>query len=311
MTENIFIVGCNRTGTTLLRQILNKSRRIAIAPETHFLRRFSSVGVGKRLEKMGALSDNRNVIRLIDFMYSGREVCGSAYWEWLRKNVDRQMFEEWLLSSDRSDSSIFSLLMQVYADKTKERTENSLILGEKTPTHFYYVPTLLKWFPQAKVIHTFRDPRAIIVSKLKKVKERGREGPKIKFSALPGWLLDPFIDPIEVLHMTKAWFDAARLHIQYEQSYPRSYRLLRFEDLITEPERQIKQICDFLEIPFEREMLEEIYVVGSSYQSRRRGANGFDQRTLERWKDHINPLIRAWFSILGRKHLRRFGYISL
>jgi hypothetical protein len=77
-TTNIFIVGCNRTGTSLLRQILNKSPRVSIAPETHFLRRFSQMGVRQKLEKFGDLSDERNTTQLVDFMYSGRKVVGSS-----------------------------------------------------------------------------------------------------------------------------------------------------------------------------------------------------------------------------------------
>ncbi len=50
------------------------------------------------------------------------------------------------------------------------------MLGEKTPTHYKYVPTLLEWYPEAKIIHTFRDPRAILVSQLKKMQKKEKRG---------------------------------------------------------------------------------------------------------------------------------------
>jgi hypothetical protein len=198
--------------------------------------------------------------------------------------------------------------MDVYAGRAKGDVRSGLILGEKTPTHLYYVPTLLEWFPQARIIHTFRDPRAIIVSKLKKVKRKGKEGPKQKLPRLPGWLLNPLVDPIEVLHMTKAWLDAAQLHSQYERSYPGRYHLVKFENLVGDPERHIRQICNFLEVPFESKMLEEVNIIGSSYISQRRGPDGFDRQATDRWRENINPLVKAWVSLSCRKYLRKFNY---
>jgi hypothetical protein len=305
--DKVFIVGCGRTGSTLLREILNKSEQVCISPETYFLRRFSKVGIKKKLRDFGDLLDDENVKKLIDYLYSLeklRRVFGS--WGWLSRSVDKQYFTRRLLESDRSERAIFSLVMQSYAE-VKGGNADDLILGDKTPTHLYYVPTLLEWFPGAKIIHTFRDPRGIIVSKLKKV-EKGLEGPQVRFSYLPEWLLDPLITPIEVMHITKFWFDAARLHAKYEQLYPRQYHLVRFEDLITEPEKQIRQICDFLNIEFENAMLDEINIVGSSYQTERRGPAGIDKKAIDRWREHINPLIRVWFSVSGRKQLKKFGY---
>jgi hypothetical protein len=272
--DKVFIVGCGRTGSTLLREILNKSEQVCISPETHFLRRFSRLGVKKELKNFGDLLDDGNVKKLVDYLYS-KKVRALGAWGWLNKNVDKQHFTQRLLGSDRSERAIFFLVMQAYTEVNKGGSADDLILGDKTPTHLYYVPTLLEWFPGAKIIHTFRDPRGIIVSKLKKV-EKGLEGPQVRYSYLPEWLLDPLITPIEVVHITKFWFDAARLHAKYEQLYPHQYHLVRFEDLISEPEKQIRQICDFLNIDFENAMLDEINIVGSSYQSERRGPAGID-----------------------------------
>jgi Sulfotransferase family len=306
-TKNVFIVGCARTGSTLLRQVLNKSEKVCILPETHFLRRLSRGGRRKLLNGIGDLSDDHNVDKLINdilFTDNSRRI---GYWGWLRKSVDKQVFRQRLLESDRSERAIFSLLMQSYAELKRGEVYDDLILGEKTPTHLYYVPTLLEWFPHAKIIHTFRDPRGIFVSVLKRVKT-GKWNLRAKFPSIPGWLLNSMIDPVGLLHVTKTWLDAASLHSRYKQLYPQNYHLVRFEDLIAEPENQIKQVCDFLNVPFDGRMLEEIRVIGSSYQPQRHGPSGFDKQAIDRWRQHINPLVSAWFSILGRKHLQEFGY---
>jgi hypothetical protein len=64
-----------------------------------------------------------------------------------------------------------------------------------------------------------------------------------------------------------------------------------------------------LSVPFDPNMIAETRVVSSSYHSQRRGAHGFDTQAVHRWQEHINPLIRAWFAILGRKYLKTFGYL--
>src|SRR5687767_6385623 len=108
--DKVFIVGCGRTGSTLLREILNKSEQVCISPETHFLRRFSRLGVKKELKNFGDLLDDGNVKKLVDYLYS-KKVRALGAWGWLNKNVDKQHFTQRLLKSDRSERAIFSLVM--------------------------------------------------------------------------------------------------------------------------------------------------------------------------------------------------------
>jgi hypothetical protein len=111
------------------------------------------------------------------------------------------------------------------------------------------------------------------------------------------------------LYVTRAWFTAARLHARYEELLQDRYCLVRFEDLIGDPEEQIQRVTAFLDVPFKPEMLEDISIVGSSYRSQRVISGvGFDQRATERWREHITPPAMAWFSILGRRQLPKFGY---
>lgn len=305
--EYVFIVGCARTGSTLLREILNRSERVCITPETHYLRRISRVGLWKQIVHFGDLWDDDNLHRFVDYLYSPKKKAEKNFWGWLNKQVDRDEFELRLFTTDRSERAIFSTMMDIYAEKKCGAITPDLILGEKTPTHLYYVPTLFDWYPNSKIIHTFRDPRGIFVSTLKRVKA-GKWGLKAKFPSLPGRLVDPLSNPLAVMHTTMTWFDAVRLHFEYAQMYPGRYHLVRFEDMIADPETQVRQVCEFLEIPFQPRMLREVTVVGSSYRAERRGPSGFDQQAIDRWQEHIDPPIRAWFALLGKKQLRRFGY---
>ncbi len=305
--EYVFIVGCARSGTSLLRLILSQSARLCIAPETHFMRRFSSLE-RRGSKRSASLADKQSLARTIDLMYSGQQPPESTYWRWLQRTVDRASFQERVRALDGTDQALFALLMQIYAEQTKGGAGEGLILGEKTPSHLHYIPTLLEWFPGAHVIHTFRDPRAILVSELKKMRKKGREGPKRVFRSMPDWMVEPLELPFELLHTTQAWTSAARWHAYCEKRYPGNYAMVRFEDLVTEPEQQIRRLCAFLDIPFEPAMVGEVQVIGSGYGAQHRGARGFDQSALYRWKANLPPAVELWFRIVGGEQMKKFGY---
>lgn len=304
----VFIVGCNRTGTSLLRQILNKSAQVCVAPETHFLRRLCRTYANQTRNRFGDLSQEHNVRKLVAYLYANHAFKVS-YWQWLKRNVPQKEFTQRVLATDRSERALFELMMRVYAERTKPNAPTNLILGEKTPTHLYSVPMLLQWFPHAQIVHTMRDPRAIIVSKLRKVnRNTSRAGFLKRLGHAPQRVLSPIANPFEVMHTSTTWMNAARLHKEYARDYPNNYRLLRFEDLVGDTQAALARIFAFLDIEFSPVLLDEIQVVASSFQAWHRGANGIDQSSLERWKQHSHPLINMGFAMLGRAQLEQFGY---
>jgi hypothetical protein len=293
----VFIVGCDRTGTTLLVNILNKHSDICISNQTHFMGHLVRPGFRQRMKEFGDLSDDDNVRRLVEFVYA-RPFAGGVYWHWLHKNVKPEALLHRILDSDRSERALFSLLMQV-------RARGETILGEKTPDHIKYVPTLLEWFPEARIVHTVRDPRAVYVSEFY---HRWNQ-PGLK--SFPYKQLRP-IRPLYALfilfHMSLEWFLAANYHFKYKRQYPNNYYVLKFEDLINDPENQIRRFCAFLGVELQKGMLDQ-KVINTGFRSRQ-GKPGFDKQAIERWKEHIHPLSRAWFLLWGRKYLKEFAYID-
>lgn len=306
--QTVFIVGCARTGSTLLRQIMNRNERLCLASETHFLRRWSRCGRDKQIVKFGDLTYDNNVKQLVEALYSDKRTPVTGYWGWLKSNIGDDEFTQRILATDRSDRAIFTTMLEIFGEAKKGAYGHDLVLGEKTPAHLYSVPMLFEWFPKTKVIHTFRDPRGIFVSTLKRM-QTNRWGIKAKYPSLPKQLVDPLINPLTVMFTTRTWLDAVRLHTSYQQMYGDCYMLVRFEDLISDPEHQVRQICQFVGVPYQSGMVDEVVVVSSSYRDQRRGPSGFDQQSANRWRTHIDPLTRMWFSLLGRKYLKAFGYL--
>jgi hypothetical protein len=295
--QYIFVVGLPRTGTKLVSDILQNSQHVhcKISPENFFLGHLIRPGVRHQLRQMGDMADETTVRKLVEAMYAGQ--FAGTYWEMLQSGylgVEKEKFVQAILASGRSEKDIYEVMMRIHPDVTPET-----ILGDKNPGHLYHVPTLLAWFPEAKVIHTFRDPRAILVSEWRR---RMKERPATFLSTLT----KPFYSLLIVLHVTITWLYAVRLHHRYRKQYPHHYYLSKFEDLVTDSERSVKNLCQFLEIEFHPEMLSP-RKVGSSYA--RDGGAGFDAQALTRWQDHLTPWMQAWLLLWSKKYLREFGYI--
>ncbi len=306
----VFIVGLPRTGTKLMLNVLENSPKYRwhITPENFFLGRAFRPGVRQQMKKIGDMSVDANLQTLVDAMYSGKFF--GEYWASLADGslgVPPSQMLEALSKSDRSDKEIYATLLRVHADITPHT-----ILGDKSGPHLYHVPTLLAWFPEAKVIHTFRDPRAVLASEHKKLLrqfqgrvERAKKSGKT-FQLIWLKLQAPFVPVMIVMYITWAWLYAVRLHYKYKKLYPNNYYLSKFEDLVNEPEKSLPKLCDLLDIEFHSTMLNPPRV-GSSYA--RENSPGFDQQTLTRWQDYLKPWMSGWLLLWGRKYLKEFGYI--
>jgi hypothetical protein len=297
----IFIVGLSRSGTTLMRNILNQSDWIAISRENHFLGHLvGAEGMRQKFRKFGDLSNDENVHKLVDHLYSGGSERSSwfrrasSHWRWITRRVDRQDFTQKLLETDRSERAFFILLMQLFADK-----KGKPIMGEKTPAHFRYVETLLNWFPEGKIIHMMRDPRGIFVSEWRRRQKEAQSFPYQQLKRLP-FLMKLVI----LLQTTITWREGARRCLENQKRYPLNYYTQRFEDLVSDPARQVQEMCAFIGVPFQPSMLEQT-VVSLGFQEKQ---TGFDAGAANRWKKHITPGVDAWFRFWLGGDMNKFGY---
>jgi hypothetical protein len=141
-----FLVGCPRSGTTLLQQLLDAHPDIAVAPETHFIRRF-----WLKKNEYGDLSKNENYASLLRSILSVEEFS--------EMGIDADVFQLKAWQINRDYCHLFSLLLSEFS-KSKQAT----LVGEKTPNHVLYIPILKQFFPDEKFIEVFRDPRAVVNS---------------------------------------------------------------------------------------------------------------------------------------------------
>jgi hypothetical protein len=142
----VFIVGSPRSGTTLLRNILNRHPSLAICGETQF-----NHYVYKRRRAFGDLENLKNRRRLVDEYLLVRRVQ--------RLGMDLSGLKEKLLAEATSYPAMFACLLRYYAESAgKPRW------GEKTPQHALISELLCEWYPGAAILHVLRDPRDAVAS---------------------------------------------------------------------------------------------------------------------------------------------------
>ncbi|MEO1130508.1 MAG: sulfotransferase, partial [Planctomycetota bacterium] len=238
-----FIVGTGRCGTTLLQAMLMSHPRLTIPPETWFFCAWDPAMHGG-----DPLPDNIVTERYLSTLF------GSVQWPELQ--LDEAGFAEAVRAGDRSTRSIFLELLRRWSDRTgKPRA------GEKTPLHLKHTGRILEAFPHARFIHIYRDPRDVALS-----------------------MLEHRWSPLRLHRYARSWVKAMHRHRRLAEALgPEVYTGVRFEDLVTNPEPELRRLCSFLGEPFDDAML----------HPERRSERGFSSRESD-WKElTMSPVTTA------------------
>jgi len=287
MKKFIFIVGCPRSGTKFIRNILCQHSNISILPETHFFSYFFHSGVIKNIKHLIPFDSEHKLIELMNLL-KNPPFFGS-YWKYHNDiNYDELIYQ--FKKSDRSYKSLFKLLIQLWASK-----ENKEIGGERTPSNLYHINKLIMWYPNCKVIHIIRDPRSVLASDINMHKKLDYPLSKTNPLYNPGIFLIVFLN----------WTLATILHKHYKKKYPQNYYLVRFEDLYLKHEATVEQLSNFIGINFEKSMLNPP-IVNSSFV----GYNNTAQyNPTDAWKIRLPKIYSYLMYLLLKRRMNKFGYI--
>jgi len=285
----VFIIGGSRTGSTMLQVIISKSPEVNLTDEMQFrapwwLHRDLVADINKHvgpLDREGALD------RLIELLYSGIPV--GWFWSAVDRLLDRDLLYEELSREPLTERSIFNSVLAAHA-----RHRNKPRIGAKFPMHYSYAQQLLDWYPDCLLLHTTRNPKAVYASQAAKYIDSDR-------NRASGALMR--IKQFVHINIQTSW--TARLH--KELAHLENYRLLRYEDMVQDPEENVRTLCEFLEIEFQPEMLTP-QRFGSSYDKIRKDRQGIAHSSLERWRSTISPVTAKAFDICHRRAFKIFGY---
>ena len=279
MKAPIFIVGANRSGTTLLRLMLNAHPRIAIPEEIVY---FGSIMAGVPIEtwENPPLSRERYEAFVHHFV---NETCKPL------DGIDRESLKEQILSLPECDfRTPYKRVLEAWA-----RSHGKVRWGEKTPGNLFYADVLYDMFPDARFIHMIRDPRAGV-------------------SSMMGTTFFP--KDIVFNAMSRHKFMTQGREI-LETFTPAAHRMtLKYEDLVREPESTVRDLCDFLEESFYPEML-SFYKESSKYM-KAEAAETFNKAAtrpisieqLEKWRSKLSTGEIAKIEAVCLREMMEFGY---
>jgi hypothetical protein len=216
MAPPVIVLGVGRSGTTLLRVMLDRSSEIAIPYESFFVTPLAHRH-GSRPKLDDFLDDLGRFYQLYEWGISPEDV--------------RPKLREGMTTGEA-----ISAVFEVYAEH-----EGKPRWGDKTPLYMQHLPLLERLFPGALWVHLVRD---------------GRDA-GLSFLSLP----EGFSGKTWALPKTAAQFAARwRTEILSARRLGKHvggrYLELRYEDLVTEPERELRRVCEHASLSWQPGMLD-------------------------------------------------------
>lgn len=286
LTKPIFIVGCPRSGTTILAKILNNHSQIASATEIHFFNHL----IKSKKYNWQVLNDKL----LQEFFAETRieDFCSLL-------KIDFQEFSETILQNTEPDLNLF------IEEQNQKRIFDALMLMllkrnkktnccEKTPQHLLNIDEILRFYPNAKIIHLIRDGRDTVNSLIK----------------MP-WR------PEGLLNNSRFWKRYAKLGIAIANKYANkvdNYISIRYEDLLYDPVTSIKRLCLFCDYQFETQMLDtqeqKDSNIFSAWESswKHKAMEELDSTRVGAWQKELNEKEQRLLNWHLRHELKVLGY---
>ncbi|MDJ0594104.1 MAG: sulfotransferase [Pleurocapsa sp. MO_226.B13] len=281
-TSPIFIVGCDRSGTTLLRLMLNQSRVLHITAETEFL-----LPLQKNQAIYGDFSQPYQRYFFIRDLQTNRATSKTFTFPVFELTViEAATALEQAAPTDFSGASQ-AIYQASVAKKNKQRW------GDKTPHQVRDICTLAQMFPDAQFVHIIRDGRDVAISMRK-----------------AGWLRGNMLGIAEYwCRQVTAGISAGR---SLDNSETRYYELY-YEQLLQHPEATLQALCAWLNLEYSPQMLEYYRDAESNIQPEHSNLFELNQKPIDAtraygWKQKLSQRDLADFESIASDLLQRLGY---
>ncbi len=149
-------------------------------------------------------------------------------------NVDFRKLRDELIESNNLNAGL--ILDRIYSKYSFDYKGNQEIMwGDKTPANTIYAHMIKKQFPNCKIIFLLRDPRAVISSLL-----------DVNYTY--------YMDRLD--HMLWRWKISLKKYEELSIKDPSAITLLKYEELVNNPEAVIKNKLNWLGLKYEEKILD-------------------------------------------------------
>jgi hypothetical protein len=277
--SSIFIVGANRSGTTLLRLLLNAHSEIAIPDEINYFYGFSASGVSYEHWTDAQLSADQYATFVDRFLETNRSKVSE---------LDLKAIRTKILDAPQDFRRPYQVLLEEWA-----RHFGKSRWGEKTPGNIYHSNILIEMFPDAQFIHVVRDPRAGVAS-MQRVPFFGND---VTLNALYRH---------KIMTHGRDWLARAVPSSQYIE--------VRYEDLVLAPVKTLARICTFIEVPYEDGMLRfhedanRFMVTEAAENYNSAATRPISADRMRKWREHLTEHEVAIIERICEDEMHEFGY---
>jgi hypothetical protein len=253
--------------------------------------------------QVGDLSIDENVDKMVELCFTKKNTLGLDGVFWRFVNIDAvknpeltKEISRHIKKSDRSLGAIARILIEEIT-----RFSGCDRACVKFPVDVGHIPELLAWFPGCKIVHITRDPRALAMSKT-----NDPSGTAIRVRHYPrlAWL----IRKLSVCAVIAQYRRTAQIHLRFKDLS--NYSLFRYEDLLAQPEKTLRELCGFVETKFTQDMLAPQKGHHEHQPSSLTGKQqkAFDPIAAVRWQTIISPFDKWIITVLTKQSMKRLDY---
>jgi hypothetical protein len=262
----VFLVGCPRSGTTLLHRLVDAHPEVALVHETLWIPKF--------YERRLGLTPEGNVTsalpsRLVEHRRFGQLGFGADELNGLLE-----------ANADTPYADFVTALFDRYGERRGKR-----LVGDKSPGYVRSIPTLHRLWPRARFVHLIRDGRDVCLS-------------AVNWKKADRVFRDHGTWPHEPVATAALWWErSVRLGREAGAALPEElYVEVRYEDVVADVEGECRRICSFLGLDFDDAMLR-------FHEGRTRATPGLSSK--RKWLPPTVGL-RDWRTEMAEEDVMRF-----
>lgn len=287
LNDPLFILSCPRSGSTLLRLMLNSHSRVLIPNEFPIVNMVS--------DRFG---DNDNISRDDALSFVEYLFTFPHFMDW---KIDKATLETGLSCDSYTRRSLIESVLRSYCSVHG----GADLWGDKNIHSLSYVGPIKDMFPNAKFIHIVRDARDVVVS-LKQVPWLFYKFPKKPLRYLNNIIGGAYTwnDGLDLLNECVAGIGSD------------NFLEIRYEDLLSQPRSVMQGICSFLGIEFEEGMFEFYKNDRTISEDRLKGVHENTRKSIllnnkEKYKKYLSDYEVSTVESLCYKYLVHYKYIDV
>lgn len=137
----------------------------------------------------------------------------------------------------------------------------------RATSYIFYAQEILTLMPDARILYLLRNPHDVCASKKRRNSKKDR---------YLGWVI--------------SWNRGMRIALDLKKKFPDRFLMLRYEDMVSEPQQVFEEIFKFVGVPFSEDYLDVPHVNRSeAHQTRTSATRGFNASRLYYYKEVLKP----------------------